>query len=96
VPFIRGVIRFKGNQIEVKFLKVNIRFRIFLFAIGLVSLGYGVIDLNSQEAVRTGLNANKEESPFSYLFTVTKKLILGGLLVGIALSPLVGKQETED
>ena len=76
----------------MKYLKLNVKFRVFLIMVGLVSVIYGLSDLSRDEARRKGLNASKKDEPISYYFTVGKKLILGCGLIFVGLSPLVGRK----
>ncbi|MFT6530435.1 MAG: hypothetical protein ACJAZB_002101 [Psychrosphaera sp.] len=75
------------------YLKINIRFRTFMFLLGLVSCAYGYADVTSGEASRKGLNSTYENAPISYVFTVGKKLVLGSILILVSLSPLLGKND---
>ena len=51
---------------------------------------YGVFDIRTGEAGRKGINSTKEDQPVSYYMTVGKKVIIGGGLALIALTPLLG------
>jgi len=78
----------------MNYLKINKKFRIFLAVIGFITLIYGVWDLASGEAGRKGLNSTKEEQPISYYLTVGKKILIGSGLLLIALSPLLGTEQS--
>lgn len=84
------------------YLKVNLKLRLFLFLIGAATLLYGVFDIQTGEAGRKGINSTKEEQPVSYYMTVGKKVLIGGGLALIALTPLLGstannrKEESEN
>ena len=75
------------------YLKINIKFRTFIFTLGLASCVYGYVDVTSGEASRKGINSTYEDAPVSYVFTVGKKLVLGSILILVSLSPMLGKKE---
>ena len=78
----------------MSYLKINWQLRLFLGVIGLVTLLYGVGDINSGEAGRKGLNSTKDEQPVSYYFTVGKKVLIGCGFFVLALSPFFGTART--
>ena len=60
------------------YLKINKSLRALFVVLGVVSLSYGIYDIQREEAGRKGINSTPEDSPISYYFTVGKKVVLGG------------------
>ncbi|TDF35730.1 hypothetical protein EYS14_20250 [Alteromonadaceae bacterium M269] len=71
-------------------MKVNIKFRVIVFAIGLIGLIGGIDDVMTGEASRKGLNANVKERPISFYLTVGRKALIGLGLMITSLSPILG------
>ncbi|RUP74976.1 hypothetical protein C7Y69_21375 [Alteromonas sp. KS69] len=77
------------------YLRINKRFRVFLFILGVTSFSYGLYDIHRDQAGRSGLNSTPENSPTSYYFTISKKTILGAVLILVSVSPLLGNSKKD-
>lgn len=72
------------------YLRVNLKLRVVFFFVGIFAVIYGINDILTGEAGSRGLDPTLEDSPISFFLTVGKKVIIGGGLAFIALTPLLG------